>query len=191
MSDQTPDSPPRPQYGEYATPEEQRARIRQSDVTARLDGTGAYGTDSVWRPPMVASPAAPTPAPAAQARQRPFDRIITFGLLAYGFLSVASSFAGLADYASYVDTVFRVMGVTAELSDPEAGKPWGIAAALVLAAGWVITALVSWASLRRGRLTWWIPVVGGIVFNAIASTLVLIPLMSDPAVWNAIVGSLS
>jgi hypothetical protein len=36
MSDQTPDSPARPQYGEYATAEEQRARIRQPDVTESL-----------------------------------------------------------------------------------------------------------------------------------------------------------
>ena len=61
--------------------------------------------------------------------------------------------------------MFDLLGVDVELADPAAGRPWGIAAALVLAIGWLLTAALSWWSLRRGRLTWWIPVVGGIVFT--------------------------
>ena len=60
---------------------------------------------------------------------------------------------------------------------------------MVLAIGWAITALFAWWSLRRGRRTWWIPVVGGIVFTVASGILMLIPLMSDPAVWDVLVGS--
>ena len=78
---------------------------------------------------------------------------------------------------------------TCSVSDPAAGRPWGIAAALVLAIGWCATAAVSWWSLRRGRLTWWIPLVGGIVFTFAAGALMVVPLLSDPAVWEALIDS--
>lgn len=67
----------------------------------------------------------------------------------------------------------------------------GIAAAVVLAIGWCATAAVSLWSMRRGRLTWWIPLAAGIVFTFVAGTLMLIPLVNDPVVWNAIVSSVN
>ena len=117
------------------------------------------------------------------------DRIVTVALLAYGLVNLVTTFPALLDYGSYADTIFTLMGVDVELSDPAAGRPFGIAAALVLAIGWAITALVSWWSLRRGRRTWWIPVVGAIVFTVASGILMLVPLMSDPAVWDVLVGS--
>jgi hypothetical protein len=183
-----PDPRPRPQYGEYATPEEQRARIAQPDVGL------------VYEPaPVRDEPAAPVAAPVRPAgdavaadapRSRPVDRIVTFALLAYGLVNVISSFPALIDYSSYADTMFGLLGVEAELSDPAAGRPWGIAAAIVLAVGWLVTAAVSWMSLRRGRLTWWIPLVGGVVFTFASAMLMLVPIMNDPAVWDALVSSI-
>lgn len=183
MSDENPAAPPRPQYGEYATPEEQRARIRQPDVTAALEA----GRTAV---PVTAVPAGREAAAAvAEPPVRRIDRIITFALLAYGLVTVITSIPALADYSTYTDTVFDLLGVSVDLADPAAGRPWGIAAAVVMAVGWLLTAVVSWWSVRRGRLSWWIPVVGGIVFTFASSVLMLVPLMSDPAAWDAIVGS--
>ena len=179
MSGESPDSPPRPQYGEYATPEEQRARIRQPDVTAALDA--GKPAAPVAAPPVGGA----VPDPGAPPARR-FDRIITFALLAYGLVTVITSVPALADYATYADTVFDLVGVSAELADPAAGRPWGIAAAVVMAVGWLLTAAVSWWSVRRGRLSWWIPVVGAIVFTFASSVLMLVPLMSDPGVWDQI-----
>lgn len=183
MSDQKPDSPPRPQYGEYATPEEQRARIRQPDVTESL----AAGRMA----PEAASPrSGPSAVPATtEPPVRRFDRIITFALLAYGLVTVVSSIPAFADYGAYTDFVFEFLGIDAQLADPAAGRPWGIAAALVLAFGWLVTAAVSWWSVRRGRITWWIPVVGGFFFMTVASFLLLVPMMGDQAVWDAIVNT--
>lgn len=193
MSDAAHDSPalphdaqtprPRPQYGEYATPEEQRARIRQPDATSALE----TGRPAI--PAAEAAPAAPA-AVGAPPRPRTVDRIATIALLAYGLFTVVSSFPAFLDYGAYAETMFAVMGVDAELADPAAGRPWGIAAALVLAVGWIATALLSWRSLRRGRLTWWIPLVAGAVFTFAAGMLMIVPLMNDPAVWDALVGGL-
>jgi len=85
--------------------------------------------------------------------------------------------------------MFAVMGLDVTLSDPAAGRPFGIAAAVVLAIGWIATALVSLWSLRRGRLTWWIPLAAGIFFTFVTGVLMAIPLMSDPAVIEALLGT--
>lgn len=180
-----PDPRPRPQYGEYATPEEQRARIAQPDVGL------VYEPAPVPEQPVPVSPAErPAAAPETATRSRAVDRIVTFALLAYGLVNVVASFPALVDFTEYTDTMFGLLGVDATLSDPAAGRPWGIAAAIVLAAGWFVTAVVSWMSVRRGRLSWWIPLVGGVVFMSASAILVLIPLMNDPAVWSALENSI-
>lgn len=183
MSDPVGDPRPRPQYGEYATPEEQRARIKQPDASL------VYEPAPVVEQAPAVVPSAPV-ADAAAPRSRPVDRIVTFALLAYGLVNVISSFAAFTDFAAYTETMLSVLGVDAELADPAAGRPWGVAAALVLAIGWVITAVVSWINLRRGRLSWWIPVAGGLLFTFVSASLMLVPIMNDPAVWEALVGTL-
>jgi Na+-driven multidrug efflux pump len=117
------------------------------------------------------------------------DRIVTFALLAYGLVNVISSVPAFLDYGAYAETLLSMLGVDVQITDPAAGKAWGIAAVLVLAVGWCATAVVSWWSVRRGRLTWWIPLVGGILFTFVSGALMAVPLMNDPAVWQALVES--
>jgi len=172
----------RPQYGEYATPEEQRARI-QEPAPWQLEPVTPIMTN------VVPDPAEPAVAPVAERRPRPVDRVVTFALLAYGLVNVISSVPAFLDYGAYAETMLAVLGVDVQISDPAAGRAWGIAAVLVLAIGWCATAAVSIWSLRRGRLTWWIPLVGGILFTFIAGALMAVPLMNDPAVWQALIDS--
>jgi hypothetical protein len=174
-------SRPRPQFGEYATPEEQRARIQEPAPWQQEPATPVM-TDS----PAPGIPASPAPA---ERRPRPVDRIVTFALLAYGLVNVISSVPAFLDYGAYAETLLSMLGVDVQITDPAAGKAWGIAAVLVLAVGWCATAVVSWWSVRRGRLTWWIPLVGGILFTFVSGALMAVPLMNDPAVWQALVES--
>jgi hypothetical protein len=183
------DPRPRPQYGEYATPEEQRARIAQPDAALLYEPAPVLETATGADAAPVRPSADPVASPE-QPRSRAIDRIVTFALLAYGLVNVVSSFPALIDYSAYADTMFRLLGVDATLSDPAAGRPWGIASAIVLAVGWFVTAVVSWVRVRRGRISWWIPLVGGVVFTFASAMLVLVPIMNDPAVWDALVGSI-
>jgi len=183
---------PRPQYGEYATPEEQRARIKQPDLTRLLETgqdpdalNGAVPADS----PSLASKPASAPVAGAMTRGRFTDRVVTIALLVYALVNVVTSIPSMIDYSGYVSTVLNLLGVDGELADPAAGRPWGLTAALVLAIGWLVTAYVSWRSLARGRITWWIPLVAGVVFTVITGVLLMVPIVSDPALWNAILDS--
>ncbi|MAP63607.1 MAG: hypothetical protein CMH34_07670 [Microbacterium sp.] len=187
-------SRPRPQFGEYATPEEQRRRIRQPDATWDLDS----GRHTASAPPVPAPTPSAAPAPAASAgedsidadlkrRRRFADRVITVGLLVYGLFNVLTSIPLFTDYSAYADTLFEMMGLEATLGDPDGARMWGLAAAIVLGLGWLATALLSWANLRRGRISWWIPLVGALVFSFASGLLLTVPLFSDPAVWDLLV----
>lgn len=168
----TPGEQPRPQYGEYATPEEQRARIEQSGATP---------------PPVPEQPYVPHPptAPATTAAAQPTrraDRIITFALLAYGLFTVVSAIPQLLDFTSFAQTWMEVAGVDAEFTNHSGGVLWGRIGAIVFAIGWLLTALASWASLSRRRVSWWIPLVGAIVTFVIVSVCLAVPLLGDAAV---------
>ena len=78
MSD-APDERPRPQYGEYATPEEQRARIQQPDATWALETGQAVDGAQVHAAPADAAPVDPVPA---MTPARGVDRVVTLALLA-------------------------------------------------------------------------------------------------------------
>jgi len=176
-------SPARPQFGEYATPEEQRARIREP-APWQLEQTPVTPVMTDAPGPTDSAPAAPV-----ERRTRPVDRIVTFALLAYGLVNVVSSVPAFLDYGAYAETMLAVMGVDAQISDPSGGRAWAIASVLVLTIGWCATVAVSWWSVRRGRLTWWIPLSAGILFTFVSGVLMAVPLMSDPTVWKALVES--
>ncbi|MFV0373085.1 DUF6264 family protein [Microbacterium sp.] len=159
----------RPQYGEYATPEEQPARIADS---------GADGAEPAYHPH-------PPTAPATTSAARPVgaaDRIVTLVLLAYGLFTVVSTIPQVVDFSGFVDTWMEVVGIDAVFTNQAQGRQWGIIVAVVLVAGWALTAALSWWSLRRRRVSWWIPLVGALVTYLIAGTCAAVPLLGDPAV---------
>jgi hypothetical protein len=176
-----PAGPPRPQYGEYASPEEQRARIRQPAYPPASPQPGAAP------PPLP--PIAPIPGPAASApgvRRHPVDFVVTLALLAYGLWNVVSTVPALFDIGSYVHELLSVMGTDAQLSDPDAARGYGIAAAVVMIVLWLAAAVLSGLQMRRGRIAWWIPLVAGVLASLVTGILLTIPLLADPGVRDAI-----
>ena len=143
----------RPQYGEFATPEEQR----------RLAGL----------PPLdsfVESPAEPVPAPtgapareSTAAKPRQWDRVITIALLAYGLINVITTGISYLDLPTVMNESMKILGMPGEFTNFAQGKLWGTIAAVVLVIGWVLTAWLSLKRLRSGKLTWWMPLVGAAV----------------------------
>ncbi|WP_396668045.1 DUF6264 family protein [Microbacterium sp. R86528] len=186
------DPRPRPQYGEYATVEEQQARIRQPDITQALDtGVVADVPEGQLSPDVVPAetPLAGNSGARREVRRRPFDRAATIGLLVYGLITVVTSFTELVEYNPYAEQMLSMMGVDTDLAATIVGQSWGIAAALVLVFGWFVTAVLSWMSMSRGRISWWIPLVGAFVFTGVSALLMLVPLMNTPGVWQAILDS--
>jgi hypothetical protein len=159
-----------PRYGEYATPEEQRARIGHPVHDA---------------PAPTAAPPAPTwgaaGVPQPVRTQHPVDRIVTIALLVYGAVNVALSLVSFLDLPAVADMTYRMMGIAGTFTDTPAARVWGVIAAVVLVLGYAATAWLSVRTLRRGRRAWWIPVVGAILTYVVVSVCVSVPLMADPA----------
>ena len=105
--------------------------------------------------------------------------------------NVFTSIPLFTDYSVYAASLFEMMGLQATLSDPEGARAWGFAAAVVVGLGWLLTAVLSWMSMRRGRISWWIPLVGALVFSFASGILLTVPLFQDPAVWDVLVSGAS
>lgn len=173
MSASEDDARPQPRYGQYATPEEQRER---------MGPPGGADSQTPLPPLAIQTPAETPPVVAAPSRGRLVDRAATVALLVYGLFSVVQSIPILVDATQ----MLQLMGVDVELSDPAASRAWGVVAVALLALGWLATSLFAWRSLRRGRLSFWIPIAGGVLFNLLASVVVVIPLMGDASVVEGI-----
>jgi hypothetical protein len=183
-SSENPEARPRPQYGEYATPEEQRARIQRPEVTEALDAGVAP------EPEQPAQMPAPAVGPRPGALRGPlWDRIITGALLAYGLVSTVSTIVQLLDFPRYAESAAGVLGVDAAYTNLQAGYVWGAAAALVYGIGWLLTALLAWRRLRRGRIAFWIPIAGFVVTALLAGVCVTLALVGDQQFMTAIMGS--
>lgn len=169
MSDQ------RPQYGELATPEEQR-------IAAGLPPVAAPAQASASSPVPDASPVDPGVAPERpRGRPHPVDRLVTIALLAYGLVNVVITAVSYLDPTAVMNQTMEVLGIDGEFTNFAQGKVWGTIAAVVLLVGWGLTAAASIRRLRRGKITWWLPLVGAVITIAIASMCIAVPMMGDPA----------
>lgn len=175
-----PDGRERPRFGEYATPEEQRSRIQQPDVTEVLS-TGSAPVD----PPVETAPTAgdgvATAAPVAARKGSPVNRLVTIVLLAFGAVNVLFSLFSYLNLAPAIERSMSVLGVTGEFTSYDAARTWGIVAAIVIVVGYLATAVITWRVLKAGRVSWWIPLVGAVVTFVVVSFCIAVPLMGDPA----------
>lgn len=177
------DPRPRPQYGEYATPEQQRAHIREPLPEAAPVMPRVPVAPGV--PPQPAFHPSTGPATTTAARPtRTADRIITLALLAYGLVTVVTAVPQLWDFSGFAQTWMDVAGIDGTFTNTAQGDLWGRIGAMVFIVGWMLTAFWSWRSLAARRLSWWIPLVGAIVTFIIASTCLTVPLLADPAIMG-------
>ncbi|MFB8189944.1 DUF6264 family protein [Microbacterium sp. NPDC055988] len=163
----------RPQYGELATPEEQR----------RAAGLPPLDEVVVVSPmPATAGPAAPGPsASAPAARPHPVDRFVTIGLLAYGLVNIIITGLSYLDLPTVMNETMKILGIEGEFTNFAQGRTWGVIAAIALAVGWSITAALSIRRLRRRRITWWVPIVGALATMIVVIICISVPMMNDPA----------
>ena len=171
----------RPAYGEYATPEEQRARIQQPAVTEALD--------QGLRPAAPAGPVSSSerPVAAASVRETPArtaDRLVTAVLLGIGFVNVVVSVQSFFDVTSTFTRAMETMGIPGEftnISGATGAAVWGAVAGISMVIGYVLTVLVSWRRVRSGRRAWWIPLVGAVITYVVVTACLTVPIMADPA----------
>lgn len=193
------DERPRPQFGEYATPEEQRAHIRgplpddaapQSVGTASPSGGGpadapraAGGARTHVLPPLPGerrrgTSASGTYSGSTRAPITGAERIITLILLAFGAVSVLLNVPTfLSSWSEIVTIALETYGAPASIVNAEHPTWPGLVISLILVVGYVATVWLSLRRLRGGRSAWWIPLVGA----AVCWILVTFVMMADPS----------
>lgn len=152
------ESRPTPQYGEYASPEEQ----------AKAMGAAA------WPAPQ---PAEPAPVPRVRSSR---DMVITVTLLGIGLVWVLLSIPGAADLPATLNRTYELQGYTGTYGPVELASTLGLLMNISSIVVWAITCAVSIAMLRRHRRAVYVPIIGAVVAGAIALALTLVAMLSDP-----------
>ena len=191
---------PRPQYGEYATPQEQAKIIADSlpPVSALLvpgpatQTPAAPGAHPASAPPTVvgsthrASDAATrsrtdaSVLPAAPRRPRRWDLILTAVLLGYSSVNVIAQLSARDMLATIVTQFFVTQGI-GDYTPTALTTTLGNSLNVVTLALFVLTVLATIWMLRRGRVAFWVPIAGGFAATVVTLVFVVILLQSDPA----------
>lgn len=158
----------RPQYGEFATPEEQ------------AEASGVPFAPAPLAPPVPGTAVRATP-PAGVPLVRPrWDSIVTTVLLALGAYTVITSFIDTAAIGEAFATTFRQFEF-GEFSSFEAANRMALVVAFVQLGAYVLTVALSLRSARQNRLTFVIPLVAGVVTTIVCALLLMSVVVNDPA----------
>ena len=114
------------------------------------------------------------------------DRLITYLLLAFGLLAVLNSVSGISALPVSVKQAFEQMNVTAT-PPTDLLITLGWITAGIHAVMWVVALLWSLSAIRRGKLSWWIPVLCGLIFVVIATVVIFAGFATDPTIMDAVI----
>lgn len=169
------DERPRPQFGAYASSDEQRARSGQEPQK--------YVSDPALVPrdmPPEDPAATRRPGQREQVSQaRLIDRIVTIAMMAFGLYSILG---GIRAYTDPYALAAAIGMSDIELSDAGALRTAGIVSIVVMLLGWAGTAWLLWRRHARRKSMWWIALIAGVVFTLIGALIVAVAFAMDPAV---------
>jgi len=160
---------PRPEYGEYATPEEQ----------AEAMGT----TLPILETPASAAVEEPVVAPPSALEARPprrWDMVVTIALVVFAIYTTISGFATYSDLAYSLTQVYAMYGYDGQYPNAAQAASVGLIINIVQPVLLILTIWLSTRSLRRGRVTFWIPLTAGIVSGVTSTVLLMTLLFADP-----------
>lgn len=169
------DERPRPQFGAYASSDEQLARSGQAPQRHVSD------------PALVPRDMPPEdPATPRRPGQREavgqgtlIDRIVTIAMMAFGLYSIIG---GIRVYTDPYALAAAIGMDGLELSDAGALRTAGVVAIVVMLLGWAGTVWLLWRRHTRRKSMWWIALIAGVVFTFVGALIVAVAFAMDPAV---------
>ncbi len=172
----------RPQYGEYATPQEQAKIIADSLPAVSpllVPPADGHSTAAGAPQPPDASTRVPGAAPAAGRRPRRWVIILTAVLLGYATINVIAQLLTKDTLATIVTQFFITQNI-GQYVPTELTANLGETLNVITLGLFVFTVLVTTWMLRRGRVAFWVPIAGGVAATVVALVFVVILLQSDP-----------
>lgn len=183
------DQRPKPQYGEYATPQEQ-AKAKgltpppASHYAPPLNPT-SVPSPNIPSPSVPLANVTPTPYGVPTARTTPaaprrWDLVLSVGLLAYGLLNVIAGFVQFSDLGQLINEIYAAQGI-GKFTPTSLSSSLGIVVNLVNVVLWIGALLVTVRLLRRGKLAFYLPLIAGALASIVAAVCMVVLLLSDPA----------
>jgi hypothetical protein len=184
----------RPQYGEYASAEEQRASIRDPEVRRRIAEAAADGAQEPVSHPASTQPAPPSEGSAvggpssqgitasggiAAPRSR-WDVALTFVLLAAGLIDVVTSLPGYLHMSQTMVALYSQIGIHGSPDGTRVAVA-GLVLALVRVAVWLVAASLAAWRMRVHRRAFWIPLAGAAVSYLTVVIIMVAVVATDPA----------
>ena len=170
MSDQR----ERPQYGEYASVDEQVAaggyRVEPEPATPVAPAS----------PTRFAPPSAAARVPGAPPAQRPWDLALTVAFLVFGAYSVVSSIPGLLDFGATINQIYALSGY-GDYTEIGLANTIGIVILVSQSVLFIATVIVTALRLRARKMAFFVPLIGGVVAGIVIFVLMLVAIASDPA----------
>jgi len=160
----------RPQYGEYATPEEVAAAF----------GTPPAPPKHVELPPPVAGTAVRAAPPAGVVVDRPWNRILTTILIALGAYRTVTSFFSLNSEGDNLATSLESVGFTGFTSIDEINQ-LAMTSAVLQVVFLGLAVVISMRLLRAGRISFWVPLVAAFICWVVIASLYMGVIVNDPA----------
>ena len=162
------DERPRPQYGEYASPDEQAEAMGKVPEPELAPPIPSERIDSAKVPGEV------LPAP------RPWDRIVTTGLIALGTFAVLTYFPVLATLGDTFSQAFTVAGY-GDFQSESLANSVGTVLNVVMVALYLVSLFFALRALRAGKRAFWIPLTAGVGFVVIVTIAAVVIMSNDPA----------
>jgi hypothetical protein len=173
---------PRPQFGELATPDEQRAAIAVPPDVAAPESVPVAETPKRQAAPQSLADQTSTADGMVKA---PADRFVSWALLGLGLFNILTTSAALIDLPGAIDQFFA-----ADDLDPYGpvtiGRALGIGALVVTVLLWILALVLVQRRVNAGKISWWIPVVAGVVASIVVLVCVGGAMMIDPSVFDYI-----
>jgi len=180
---------PRPEYGEYATPEEQAEAmgipVTELSPDAPTPPPGVVVSPRTDLAPPRPEDAVPLPPPAAavarpEGTPRRWDSTLSLGLIFFGVYLVGSSFLSLRDLGESMRLSTEQLGY-GEFTSIGLADSLGFWLSIIHPVILVITIGITLIRLRRGKLAFFVPVIGGAVGGLLFFAVVLVLFFTDPA----------
>lgn len=169
------DERPRPQYGEYAP--EGWSWQPPADERPRADASAA---PSATAPPAQPEASARAAGDVRERRPAPtWDRIITIALLAFGAFGAWDTARSMQQLGLQIQTTYNLLDV-GEFTAPEWLATFSVVGIVVQLSLYAVVLGLTILRMRRRRIAFWIPLIGGAVSVVITVAFMAIVVFSDP-----------
>ena len=158
---------PRPEYGEYATPEE------QSEASG-------VSLEKQLPPPVAGTQVRVAPPLGETVAPRGWDRVITTAFLAYGAFTLFTRFLTLDSTGESLKQSLASVGFTGFDSVAQINEV-ALTSAIVELGILAIAVMLSVRRLRSGKITFFIPLIAGVLATVIMAMIFMPIVVADPA----------